>query len=530
MKNKFLKRMSAMLMTTVMAAGMVIAPVMVNAEVPTVDRTMDVDFTIHKYEKTSETLPVADGTIKTLPNDLKALANIEFKVYKTNIDITPDSSFANISVDDVKNNGAIYGFDLDDPDFTMKTDEDGEDSITIAAADQGVYLVMEVPNSAVEEPAVPFLVSLPMTNPNGESWNYDVHVYPKNIVKGGPDIDKDVSAIGNDDSGYNVGDEVEWIIRPEIPADLYFQTESGEDVYAGTYKVTDVLDANLKFVAGSISFSLGDTKAPLTLTAGTHYTFTDPGNAGGGTLVIDFTDAGKKVIQTSAGTETVLNIHFKTEILEGARTVDYIQNNATLDYTNSAGIVYTPSDVPEDKIPEIHTGGAGFTKLSKNTGGALDGAEFRIVNDKTYIATGEYIKIDPVTKKIYLPSNADYNNTSLEYYTVTTDNTGKVKFNGLAYGEDGLAYNDDAAKTTYWIVETKAPAGYELLKDPVEVEVFKNSGVDTVVDGTNVYNVQKFTLPLTGGMGTAIFTVAGLILIAAAGILLTKSHKKNTAK
>ena len=37
---------------------------------------------------------------------------------------------------------------------------------------------------------------------------------------------------------------------------------------------------------------------------------------------------------------------------------------------------------------------------------------------------------------------------------------------------------------------------------------------------------RKFTLPLTGGKGTVIFTVGGLILMGAAIFIYIKSNKK----
>ena len=52
------------------------------------------------------------------------------------------------------------------------------------------------------------------------SWLYDVHVYPKNVVAGGPSIDKDVTSEENKHETAGIGKDVKWIIKPSIPADI----------------------------------------------------------------------------------------------------------------------------------------------------------------------------------------------------------------------------------------------------------------------------------------------------------------------
>ena len=131
---------------------------------------------------------------------------------------------------------------------------------------------------------------------------------------------------------------------------------------------------------------------------------------------------------------------------------------------------------------------------------------------------------------------------------LTTDDKGKAEQKGLSNG-------------TYYLVETKTNKDYNLLKAPVEVTLnitytttTKNeyytdvAGVKTLVKhevtsqefkngentftGTltqNVINKKGFTLPLTGGMGTVLFSVIGLALVLAGVIVITASRKK-TAK
>ena len=96
-------------------------------------------------------------------------------------------------------------------------------------------------------------------------------------------------------------------------------------------------------------------------------------------------------------------------------------------------------------------------------------------------------------------------------------------------------YTDGEQKTykSYWIVETKAPEGYNLLSAPVKVDfTAENSTADTDYTVTvQVKNTTGFTLPKTGDIGTILFTVAGVGLIGAAVILLVASKKrKNEAE
>ena len=114
---------------------------------------------------------------------------------------------------------------------------------------------------------------------------------------------------------------------------------------------------------------------------------------------------------------------------------------------------------------------------------------------------------------------------------------------------------------TYYLVETQTKAGYNLLKEPYEAvlnltatftkETTKkittdsvNETVTTETTTTTIYgtgagvgttngkfvvtvkNYKGFTLPTTGGIGTFVFTFAGIAMMAAAVILLITSKKK----
>ena len=84
----------------------------------------------------------------------------------------------------------------------------------------------------------PFLIAVPMTTEDGEGLTYIVNVEPKNNVLPGPDVDKDVTQIGNKSDSLDVGEEATWIIRGEIPADIADAKE---------YVMTDDLNYQLTY-------------------------------------------------------------------------------------------------------------------------------------------------------------------------------------------------------------------------------------------------------------------------------------------
>ena len=110
-------------------------------------------------------------------------------------------------------------------------------------------------------------------------------------------------------------------------------------------------------------------------------------------------------------------------------------------------------------------------------------------------------------------------------------NVDGVKLGSGTTGDDGTytfeKYEANGNKYKYYLVETQAPSGYNLLTDAVEVhftddEAKANEGIYTV----EVPNSSGIQLPVTGGTGTVIFTVIGIALMVGAVVLLVFSRKK----
>ena len=99
-----------------------------------------------------------------------------------------------------------------------------------------------------------------------------------------------------------------------------------------------------------------------------------------------------------------------------------------------------------------------------------------------------------------------------------TDANGAATFE--KYEANGTNYN-------YYLVETQAPSGYNILDNAVQVnftdtEVGATAGVYTV----KVSNSSGIQLPITGGTGTVIFTIIGIALMVGAVVLFVVSRKK----
>lgn len=143
----------------------------------------------------------------------------------------------------------------------------------------------------------------------------------------------------------------------------------------------------------------------------------------------------------------------------------------------------------------------------------------------------------PLTGAVFaLYEKADYdeNGTNAELITSgTVDENSLLQLGSLAVG-------------VYSLVETKAPAGYNLAESAITITVTPNGvtamqgsgpavvekkgdphwvvGQDDATWQVRVWNTPGVTLPHTGGIGTAAFTAGGLALIALALFLLMKKR------
>lgn len=174
-----------------------------------------------------------------------------------------------------------------------------------------------------------------------------------------------------------------------------------------------------------------------------------------------------------------------------------------------------------NKITEVKTTVDGEEVVEKKP---LTGAEFKLYADEDLTTEIKLVK----DGDDYRVATAEEKAATNPKKVVDVIEAGHVQIKGLAAG-------------TYYLVETKAPAGYNKLKDAVKVEIEeKNTGdpstmsdaditaIEVTPVGAEVINNAGVELPATGGIGTTIFYVVGGVLVVAAGVLLVV--KKRTAK
>ena len=191
-------------------------------------------------------------------------------------------------------------------------------------------------------------------------------------------------------------------------------------------------------------------------------------------------------------------------------------NTATLEYTNNIDYEYdeygdpvAPIEISTTTVSdtaEVHTGAISLEKVEKgDLNKKLQGAKFKVATTKDNAENGIFVK--------------DSNNEDIE---VTTDEQGQAVIKGLAYADDG-------SDVSYWLVETQAPTYedydgitkyYNLLKSPVEIKVGKTTHEEIV----QIQNSKGFDLPATGGIGIAIFAIAG-ITIMTISVVVNKKQK-----
>lgn len=314
-----------------------------------------------------------------------------------------------------------------------------------------------------------------------------VTIHDKNDMPFKKDVDK---------TNVDVGQDVTFTITGKVP------DHTGFTKY--TYLITDTMSKGLTFNSNSVKVTIGDADA-------TDYTTTvDTANPNKFTVLIP-------VLNRTIGAE--IKVTYTATVNKDAIAV-ISDNEAKLTYSNdptkdttkdSESVkkeVYT-SKIIIDKVEKVAEGIQGEPKK-------LSGAEFvlykEVTPDGATSATKQYYKWNTDEEKVQWIAEKDQADVK------RTGENGEAFFGGLADG-------------TYYLVETKAPAGYNQLDKPVKVEVHVGEHKTTVTSETQlsvtatVQNQAGTLLPSTGGMGTTVFYVLGAVLVVGAGVLLVTKKR-----
>lgn len=473
------KAAAATLTGAVLAMSFSVAPAQA---APLVDGDQLGSITVHKFERPSTPTGLPNNGTAVDTTGLTPLAGIGFTIQQVNtIDLSTNAGWESahnlssvFSPADPAGSITGAGFTLGTAQ-TQTTDAAG--TAGFASLPVGLYLVSETSYPANVTPSAPFLVSVPLTDPNNkDNWIYDVNVYPKNSVT---TADKTVSDVPD----VKLGDQIDFTITGDIP---------NEAVIDG-YKVVDQLDSKLTYVGATATLVDGTV-----ITAGTDYTVNF--DAATNTVSAEFTPAGLAVLAAHNTTRVQLVVNTTVN------TIGEIENQAVV-FPNKGS--FTGTGVPTP--PVVTKWGEITVQKVDPSGNALTGASFSVYANEADAKAGT----NPITL------------ASQTVFPVAADGT--LTISGLRYSDwaNGAAVAPGSPDyRTYYLVETTAPTGYELLAEPVSFLIDATTttvGVDLEVK--NIPSNNGFELPLTGGIGTGLLYAAGTLLVVGAGLLMVRSRR-----
>ena len=209
------------------------------------------------------------------------------------------------------------------------------------------------------------------------------------------------------------------------------------------------------------------------------------------------------------------------------------QNKVALEYSNNPNATGDGKEKPKDTgktKPDyvfVLTYEADNTKYKNETKdeNVLSGAGFKLYSDIT-------CKQEILLKK----------HTDGFYYPIATGESGEEMFSA----NDGKFNIKGLDAGTYYLKETSTPDGFntignmkieisathkEMAEDPTKVAVNLTKKVnDKEYDVNKVVNKSGSLLPETGGIGTTIFYIVGVVLVLGAGVLLVTKKRMNADK
>ncbi len=392
---------------------------------------------------------------------------------------------------------------------------EGAETVTLDADDKGYYLVTGGADATSGADPTALVSAVIVTNEDP-----DPSIQPKADA---PTLDKKITGVAEGDTVIDgaVLDTAGVAAVAKVGSTVSFELDAvvpdttGYDRY--TYTFHDTMSSGLTFVPGSYKIKFGSNDA-------TTITPTVDGQS------FSYTVSLETLRTYDVGTPIVLT--YKATVNSDALTYDKENNTANLEYSNNP-YNNTTEHTPDDKVYVIDIN----LDVNKINSGKTPLA---LASFKLYRNTNEYYKWDSTNNVVTW--GADTEESPADVFT--TDATGHLtqQIRGLDKG-------------TYYLVETVAPEGYNLLPDPITVTIsvseannqvtysatfgsdaasMTNGVVDLTTATTNnkqpvatgtVLNQSGTVLPSTGGIGTTIFYILGGLLVIGAAVILVARRK-----
>ena len=370
-----------------------------------------------------------------------------------------------------------------------------------------------------------------------------------------PDIVKTVTkrdgTTTSHEADYGVGDAVPYTLTIKVPENI---------TSLKTFTVTDTtIKAQLIQNKGSVKISGKNNAGGDVTLAKSAYTITVAPDANNSVMTVAFTPS---ALTGVAGGE--ITIAYTATVQSGAIVAgDGNVNTAKIVYSRKTNLTdetggNKPYEITDKGV--VYTFGLNIHKTAK--GGTKDGAGLK---DVTFDL---YKKVDTET----LNGNSKYPFCGQEYAAISGDDAVKlglttnsaenwIKVKTLTTGENGYVSAKGLPSGTYKLVETKTVNGYNLLSKPVDAKLnltyaaawsttttydangnqtkstittptYKRDGADVTDPSAAIEIVNRagFTLPVTGGFSTLLFSGIGVLLVlAGVGVLFSLKKKSNRA-
>ena len=355
------------------------------------------------------------------------------------------------------------------------TTSTGQTTITETGLALGYYLL---------DSSVGTLCSLSSSQPN-------VTIDEKNDV---PSVQKSF-ADGETKNNANIGDIITF--------NTVVNVKKGAQSYVLHDKMSAGLKLNKKLNADNDKPVLITKDNHEKLIYGTDYTFTETTDR----FTIDFSEAFLKRFEDK---EYALIVMYSATLTEEA-VIGGTGN------TNETYLKYGVSSESNHSTTTTYTFGIPVFKYT-NVNTPLAGSEFILSTDPNCVDDTKNLKFTKNTEGKY-----------------RYDKTGSTTLTSLDKGRDKGRIDVEGLKAgTYYLKETKAPDGYNLLKKPVTITIDSEGKI--YVDGSGevnngdvrVQNNSGTLLPNTGGVGTTMIYLVGAVLVLGSGVVLaTKRRVKN---